>query len=52
MSKADRGNVYLFIDRNQMEDFSSGKEGEDLEVGPWLTEVPERYNNIVYSSTF
>lgn len=36
VSRADRGNVYLFIDRNQMEDFPSGKEGEDLAVGPCL----------------
>ncbi len=36
VSRADRGNVYLFIDRNQMEDFPSGKDGEDLAVGPCL----------------
>lgn len=33
VSRADRANVYLFIDRNQMEDFPSGK---DLAVGPCL----------------
>ncbi len=33
VSRADRGNVYRFIDRNQMEDFPSGK---DLAVGPCL----------------